>query len=144
MSALLGYARISTTDEDASLQHDALTAAGCARILSDTASGAHADRPELLRMPDYARGEDTIVVWRLDRLGRFLRNLVELVNELGERQIDLRSCRKTSTQQLPPAGPFFTCSDHSRSSSASSSENEPKRALRRLALVDVSVAAEHS
>ncbi len=103
MSVLLRYARISTTDQNASLQHDALTAAGCVRIFSDTASGARADRPELLRMLDYARAEDTIVVWRLDRLGRSLRNLVELVNELAERQVELRSLQE-NTQRRPRAG----------------------------------------
>lgn len=107
MSALLGYARISTADQDASLQHDALTAAGCARIFSDTASGAHADRPELLRMLDYARAEDTIVVWRLDRLGRSLRNLVELVNQLGERQIDLRSLQENIDTATPTGRLIF-------------------------------------
>ena len=107
MSALLGYARISTTDQDASLQHDALTAAGCVRIFSDTASGARADRPELLRMLDYARAEDTIVVWRLDRLGRSLRNLVELVNELGERQIGLRSLQENIDTATPTGRLIF-------------------------------------
>ncbi len=103
MYALLGYARISTTDQDASLQHDALSAAGCLRIFSATASDARADRPELLRMLDYARADDTIVVWRLDRLGRSLRNLVELVNELAERQIDLRSLQE-NIDTATPAG----------------------------------------
>ncbi len=107
MSALLGYARISTTDQDASLQHDALTVAGCVRIFSDTASGARADRPELLRMLDYARAEDTIVVWRLDRLGRSLSNLVELVNELAERQIDLRSLQENIDTPTPTGRLIF-------------------------------------
>ncbi len=107
MSALLGYARISTTDQDASLQHDALAAAGCLRIFSDTASGARADRPELLRMLDYARADDTIVVWRLDRLGRSLRNLVELVNELSERHIDLRSLQENIDTTTPTGRLIF-------------------------------------
>jgi DNA invertase Pin-like site-specific DNA recombinase len=81
--------------------------AGCARIFSDTASGAQADRPELLRMLDYARAEDTIVVWRLDRLGRSLRNLVELVNELAERRIDLRSLQENIDTATPASRLIF-------------------------------------
>ena len=74
---LLGYARVSTLEQDAALQHDALSAAGCFRTWTDTASGALADRPELVAVMDALRPGDTLVVWRLDRLGRSLPHLIE-------------------------------------------------------------------
>src|SRR5699024_6416041 len=70
MAHALGYARVSTGEQDARLQHDALTAAGCYRIFTDTASGALQSRPELDKLMDQLRPGDTLVVWRLDRLGR--------------------------------------------------------------------------
>jgi DNA invertase Pin-like site-specific DNA recombinase len=72
VGGLLGYARVSTGEQELDLQHDKLTAAGCLRIFSDTASGALDDRPELARLLDHLREGDTLVVWRLDRLGRSL------------------------------------------------------------------------
>ena len=68
--ALLGYARVSTFEQDPALQHDALASAGCARAFTDRASGALEERVELARVLDHAREGDTLVVWRLDRLGR--------------------------------------------------------------------------
>lgn len=72
-----GYARVSTGDQDARLQHDALTAAGCYRIFTDTASGSLESRPELDKLLDQLRPGDTLVVWRLDRLGRSIRHLID-------------------------------------------------------------------
>jgi len=72
MSELLGYARVSTAEQIAALQQDALRAAGCSRIWSDTASGTRTDRPQLAAVFDQLRAGDTLVVWRLDRLGRSL------------------------------------------------------------------------
>ena len=72
-------ARVSTLEQDAALQHDALGAAGCFRTWTDTASGALTDRPELLAVMDAVRPGDTLVVWRLDRLGRSLPHLIETV-----------------------------------------------------------------
>ena len=72
MNGLVGYARISTAGQDAALQLDALAAAGCGRVFSDNASGALEERPELARALDHLRRGDTLVVWRLDRLGRSL------------------------------------------------------------------------
>jgi DNA invertase Pin-like site-specific DNA recombinase len=89
---LIGYARVSTGDQDLALQLDALKAAGCARSFSDTASGSLTERPQLKRALEELRdGEDTLVVWRLDRLGRSLRHLIELIGELEGRQLGFRS-----------------------------------------------------
>ena len=91
MNDLLGYARISTADQDPALQHDALTAAGCYRVWTDTASGAKTSRPQLDAVLDALRPGDTLVVWRIDRLGRSLPHLIETVTALGERGIHFRS-----------------------------------------------------
>jgi hypothetical protein len=73
MGHLLGYARVSTVDQQPALQVDALQAAGCYRVFTETASGAHTDRPVLEQVLDQLRPGDTLVVWKLDRLGRSLR-----------------------------------------------------------------------
>ena len=82
MGHLLGYARVSTTDQHPQLQVDALQAAGCYRVFTETASGARADRPTLDQLLDQLRPGDTLVVWKLDRLGRSLRHLVDTVTGL--------------------------------------------------------------
>jgi len=89
--AELGYARVSTPDQDLALQLDALEAAGCVRVFSETASGARSQRPQLERLFDQLREGDTLVVWRLDRLGRSLRHLVTLVEELDTRGVGFRA-----------------------------------------------------
>ena len=78
----IGYARVSTDDQRMDLQRDALTAAGCEKVFTDTASGAKAARPGLDEALSYARKGDVLVVWRLDRLGRSLPELVKIVGEL--------------------------------------------------------------
>lgn len=90
---LIGYARVSTTAQDGALQVDALTAAGCSpeRIYVDRVSGSTIVRPQLDAALDYAREGDTLVVWRLDRLGRSLRHLIETVTGLEERGVGFRS-----------------------------------------------------
>ncbi len=87
----IGYARVSTDDQNLDLQKDALLAAGCERLFSDKASGTKTDRPRLADALQFARAGDTLVVWRLDRLGRSLRELVELVNELENSGIGFAS-----------------------------------------------------
>jgi DNA invertase Pin-like site-specific DNA recombinase len=89
--ALIGYARVSTVDQNPALQLDALHTAGCDPVFSDHASGAREKRPDLDRCLGYLRSDDTPVVWRLDRLGRSLRHLVALVADLGARDIGFRS-----------------------------------------------------
>ena len=78
----IGYARVSTDDQKMDLQRDALTAAGCEKVFTDTASGAKAERPGLADALAFSRKGDSLVVWRLDRLGRSLPELVKIVGEL--------------------------------------------------------------
>jgi len=94
MGHLLGYARVSTTDQQPHLQVDALTAAGCYRVSTETASGARTDRPTLEQLLDQLRPGDTLVVWKLDRLGRSLRHLVDTVTALADRGIGFRSLQE--------------------------------------------------
>ena len=88
---LLGYARVSTGDQDAQLQLDALTAAGCYHIFTDTASGSLEFRPELTKLLDQIRPADTLVVWRLDRLGRSIRHLINHMDALQQKGIEFKS-----------------------------------------------------
>lgn len=88
---LVGYARVSTQDQNPDMQTDALKAAGCERIFTEKASGAQHDRPELDAALDYMRAGDSLVVWKLDRLARSLPRLIETVNTLEERKIGFRS-----------------------------------------------------
>jgi len=94
MGHLLGYARVSTGDQDAALQQDALKAASCYRIFTDTASGSLESRPELTKVLDQLRPGDTLVVWRLDRLGRSIRHLIDQLADLKERGIGFRSLQE--------------------------------------------------
>jgi DNA invertase Pin-like site-specific DNA recombinase len=87
----IGYARVSTADQTLDLQKDALTKAGCSKIFTDTASGAKAERVGLDEALSYIRLGDTLVVWRLDRLGRSLRHLIETITALANRQIGFKS-----------------------------------------------------
>lgn len=91
MSALLGYARVSTLEQKPELQLDALREVGCERVWTDYVSGTRKDRPELAALLGYAREGDTLVVWRLDRLGRSVAHLIELGDSLANRKIGLRS-----------------------------------------------------
>ncbi len=98
---LIGYARVSTRGQDLALQLDALERAGCERVYKDVGSGTIRRRPELDACLDYLRAGDTLVVWRLDRLGRSLRHLVELVGELQEREIAFRSLTEAIDTNTP-------------------------------------------
>jgi DNA invertase Pin-like site-specific DNA recombinase len=88
---LIGYARISTTDQTPALQRDALTKAGCDKIFTDTASGSIADRHGLEEAISQLRPGDALVVWRLDRLGRSLKHLIETITALDARGVGFKS-----------------------------------------------------
>jgi len=87
---LVGYARVSTRDQTVALQLNALSAARCGRVFEETASGAQRDRPQLAAALDYMHAGDTLVVWKLDRLARSTKQLIETVEELARRGIGFR------------------------------------------------------
>lgn len=91
---LVGYARVSTPDQKLTLQKDALRKAGCKRIFTDVASGAQASRDGLSAVLAFLREHDTLVVWKLDRLGRSLKHLLEMVTALQERKIGFCSLQE--------------------------------------------------
>lgn len=95
MSDLIGYARVSTEEQTLDLQIDALTEAGCSKIYTDKISGSKSDRPELAKALDYLRAGDTLAVWRLDRLGRSVRHLIEVVNDFEQKGIGFKSLQET-------------------------------------------------
>lgn len=88
---LIGYARVSTTDQTVALQEDALRQAGCARLFTDTLSGSTVQRPGLTEALDHLRAGDVLVVWKLDRLGRSLPHLITVIQQLQARGIGFRS-----------------------------------------------------
>jgi DNA invertase Pin-like site-specific DNA recombinase len=90
----IGYARVSTAEQNLDLQTDALTKAGCERIFTDTAGGAKSERPGLAEALSFMRESDTLVVWKLDRLGRSLKHLIETVVALQRAQKGFRSLQE--------------------------------------------------
>jgi DNA invertase Pin-like site-specific DNA recombinase len=88
---LIGYARVSTQDQNLDLQRDALTKIGCQKIFEDKMSGTRAERPGLAKVLEILREGDTLVVWKLDRLGRSVKQLVDLVGELHKQGVQFRS-----------------------------------------------------
>jgi DNA invertase Pin-like site-specific DNA recombinase len=87
----IGYARVSKLDQNPDLQLDALNQAGCEKVYIDHATGKTQDRPEWNKMMDHLRKGDTLVVWRLDRAGRSLRHLIDMMNDLQQRGVNFRS-----------------------------------------------------
>ena len=98
---VFGYARVSTTGQDESLQLDAIREAGADRVMIDRASGASADRPALAKLQGLLRRGDTVMVWRLDRLGRSLRDLIDIVGDLESQGVSLVSL----TEQIDTSSP---------------------------------------
>ena len=103
---LIGYVRVSTNDQNTALQRDALERSGCELIFEDKMSGRTAERPGLKKLLKRLSPEDTLVVWKLDRLGRSMRNLVILVEELKQRSVNFRSLTD-SIDTSTPMGRFF-------------------------------------
>ena len=102
----IGYVRVSTEDQNLTLQLDALKQNGCVRVFTDKIGGARAERPGLNEALSHLRGGDTLVVWKLDRLGRSVKGLVDLVNTLEERGVHFRSLTD-GIDTKTPAGRFF-------------------------------------
>lgn len=92
---LIGYARVSTDDQNLNLQHDALKNAGCERIFDDQITGSKIQRPGLEAALEFAREGDVFVVWRLDRLSRSLKDLIEMIALLDDKKIGLRSLHES-------------------------------------------------
>jgi DNA invertase Pin-like site-specific DNA recombinase len=103
---MVGYARVSREDQNLDMQRDALAMAGTERIFEDEASGARDDRPGLNEALSHLRKGDCLVVWRLDRLGRSMRSLIDFVEGLHERGVDFRSITE-GIDTTTPAGRFF-------------------------------------
>ncbi|MCA2971852.1 MAG: recombinase family protein [Acidobacteriaceae bacterium] len=97
----IGYARVSTDIQETDLQMDALKRAKCVRVYEEKASGAKADRPELMRLLDNARKGDVVVVWKLDRLARSLRQLIDTAVLLNERGVELLSLTENINTTTP-------------------------------------------
>lgn len=97
----VGYARVSTRDQDYAMQAEALTAAGCEKVFEEVASGAQKDRPELAKVIGYLRKGDVLVVWKLDRLARSLKQLIETVEELEKRGIGFVSLTESIDTTTP-------------------------------------------
>ena len=100
---LIGYARVSTNDQETATQVAALKAAGCKRIYREKASGGRWDRPELHRLLDQLRKEDVLVVWKLDRLSRSLRDVLTIMERLGKAKVGFRSLTE-AIDTTTPAG----------------------------------------
>ena len=103
---LIGYARVSTQDQNIDLQTEALTKVGCKKIYNDKTSGSRAERPGLTKALEMLREGDTLVVWKLDRLGRSVKNLVDLVGELHQQGIQFKSLTD-AIDTGTPSGRFF-------------------------------------
>src|SRR5262245_19412847 len=97
----LGYARVSTDAQETHLQLDSLTRAKCSRIYQEKASGAKAERPELMKLLDHARKGDVVIVWKLDRLARSLRQLIDTTVLLNERGVELHSLTENINTTTP-------------------------------------------
>ncbi len=109
---LVGYARVSTDDQNLNSQRDALSQSGCEKIFEDRLSGSKAERPGLDQVLQYARAGDTIVVWRLDRLSRSLKDLIEMVALLESKEIGLKSLKRGHRHIIElweASFPYFRC-----------------------------------
>jgi DNA invertase Pin-like site-specific DNA recombinase len=106
----IGYARVSTKDQNLDLQTDALKQAGCEIIFAETVSGAKTDRPELIKLLTQVRKDDIVVVYKLDRLGRSLKHLLEVVAQLNGKQVGVQSISDAIDTTTPQGRLFFNIS----------------------------------
>ncbi len=107
LAMLVGYARVSTHDQTLDLQKDALEKSGCTRVFSDVISGGTAERPGLTEALNFLRAGDVLAVWRLDRLGRSLRHLIDTISLLQQRDIGFRSLTENVDTTTPGGKLFF-------------------------------------
>ncbi|MBF0203765.1 MAG: recombinase family protein [Desulfamplus sp.] len=119
MGKYIGYIRVSTDKQNLELQEDSLTAAGCYKIFKDIASGAKSERPGLSECLDYIREEDTLVVWKSDRLGRSTVDLLNIIDDLRQRNIGFKSLTEdifdtTSSNGRLVFGMFALLAEHER------------------------------
>ena len=98
---IIGYARVSTLDQNLELQRDALEKAGCEQVFEDHVSGSTTERPGWVQAQTALRKGDTLVVWRLDRLGRSLKHLIDTVNELDARDVGFKSLNESIDTTTP-------------------------------------------
>lgn len=103
---LVGYARVSTLEQNLELQLNALKESGCEKLCQDQLSGTRAERPGLQLALEVLRKGDTLVVWKLDRLGRTVKGLIDLVNDLHQKQIHFKSITD-NVDTSTPSGRFF-------------------------------------
>lgn len=108
MGDKIGYARVSTVDQNLQLQEKALKESGCTRIFTDKATGTREERPNFKRCLEYLRKEDTLVVWKLDRLGRNAKHLISLMEELEKREIHFQSLTESFDTKTPMGKAVFT------------------------------------
>ena len=104
----IGYGRVSTSDQNAASQEDALKAAGCNKVYLETMTGTKKDRPELNKVMDVLRSGDTLVVTRLDRLGRSAKDLLDIVTSLEERGVDFEVLEQSINTKTPEGKMLFT------------------------------------
>jgi DNA invertase Pin-like site-specific DNA recombinase len=97
----IGYARVSTSDQDTALQLDTLRKAGCEKLFEDKVSGVGADRPGLAEAISYVREGDTLTVWKLDRLGRSMEHLIQIITELEAKGVGFRSITENIDTTTP-------------------------------------------
>ncbi|MCW2283795.1 DNA invertase Pin-like site-specific DNA recombinase [Rhodoblastus acidophilus] len=105
--SIIGYARVSTRDQTTALQIDALAKIPCDRVFEEAASGAQRDRPQLKAALEYLRPGDTLVVWKLDRLARSLKQLIETIELLDQRQVGFRSLTESIDTTTPTGRLIF-------------------------------------
>lgn len=104
---LVGYARVSTMDQNPALQMDALRAAGCEKIFTEKASGSHRDRPQLNAALEFLREGDTLVVWKLSRLARSLTQVIKTATDINDRGIALKVLTQNIDTSTPEGRLFF-------------------------------------
>ena len=123
---LIGYARVSTHEQNTTLQTDALKKAGCQKTFQDRVSGAGNERPGFKAALEYVRKGDTLLVWRLDRLGRSSKNLIEIIGGLEKRGIGFRSLQESNDEhQNHPSPCPRVCASWNRRQSSNLSHRFP-------------------